>query len=122
MRTLCFTAIILPSLMLPLNASEHQIFYTAIIDGSKTINLNLVSSDAARDRDFDLDVVITVMKKDAVGTSLYVDRSRHLASVRCSAPAKIKTRKTDYLVDPAVSAGIDWKHDLWMFVCRPPMS
>jgi len=80
------------------------------------------SSDVARDRDFDVDVVITVMKKDSFGTSLFIDRSRHLASVRCGDPAKIKVRKTDYMVVPAVSAGIDWKHDLWMFVCRPPMS
>ena len=122
MRALISTAVIFSCLMLPSNASEHQIFYTASVEGHRTINLNLVSSDVARDRDFDVDVVITVMKKDAVGTSLYVDRSRHLASVRCGAPAKIKIRKIDYMVDPAVSAGIDWKHDLWMFVCRPPMS
>ena len=122
MRAHYFTAIIFSCLMLPASANEHQIFHTANIEGRKTINLNLVSSDVARDRDFDVDVVITVMEKDAFGASLYIDRSRHLASVRCSAPAKITIRKTDYMVDPAVSAGIDWKHDLWMFVCRPPIS
>lgn len=122
MRTTFFTAIMFSFLTFPANASEHHIFYSVSVEGHRTVNLNLVSSDIARDLDFDVDVVISAVEKDASGTSIYVDRSRHLASVRCGAPAKVKVRGTDYKVDSMLSAGIDWKHDLWISVCMSPMS
>lgn len=90
MRTTFFTAIMFSFLTFSANASEHHIFYSVSVEGHRTVNLNLVSSDIARDLDFDVDVVISAVEKDSSGTSVYVDRSRHLASVRCGAPAKVK--------------------------------
>jgi len=122
MRQTIFTAIVFSCLLIPANASENHIFYTASVEGLRTVNLNLVSSDVARDGDFDVDVVITVVEKDSTGNSLYVDRSRHSASIRCGAPALVKVSERNYNINSLLSAGIDWKHDLWLAVCMSPMS
>jgi hypothetical protein len=122
MRQLFFAAIMFSSLMLPASANEHQIFYTASVEGRRTVNLNLESIDVALDRDFDVDVVITMVEKDSTGISLYIDWSRHLASIRCGTPVIVKIKETNYKIDAALSAGIDWKHDLWATVCVTPMS
>jgi hypothetical protein len=122
MRQIIFTAIIFSGLMLPASASEDHIFYTASVEGLRTVNLNLVSSDIARDSDFDVDVVITVVEKDSTGNSLYIDWSRHSASIRCNAPALVKVSEKNYNINSVLPAGIEWKHDLWLAVCMSPMS
>jgi len=122
MRQIIFTTILFSCLMLPANVSENHIFYTASVEGLRTVNLNLVSSGVARDGDFDVDVVITVVEKDSTGNSLYIDWSRHSASIKCNAPALVKVSETNYNINLALSAGIDWKHDLWLAVCMSPMS
>jgi hypothetical protein len=73
MRMFFFPAIVFSYLTLPANATEHQIFHTARIDGHRTISLNLLSNDVARDRDFDIDVVITILEKNGTGKILYID-------------------------------------------------
>ena len=122
MRQIFFSAIMFSCLMLPVNAGENHIFYTASVEGLRTVNLNLLRSDVARDSDFDVDVVITVVEKDSTGNSLYVDRSEHSASIRCGAPALVKIRATSYNINSTLSTGIDWKHDLWSAVCMSPTS
>ncbi|MGJ8571925.1 MAG: hypothetical protein ACSHXI_14630 [Hoeflea sp.] len=122
MRQNFFTAIMFSCLLLPANASENHIFYTASAEGFQTVNLNLLSSEVARDSDFDVDVVISVVQKDSTGNSLYVDRSRHSASIRCGVPALVKVSERNYNINSMLSAGIDWKHDLWLAVCMSPMS
>ncbi|AKI03456.1 hypothetical protein IMCC20628_04790 (plasmid) [Hoeflea sp. IMCC20628] len=122
MRQIFFTTILFSCLVLPANANENHIFYTASAEGLRTVNLNLVSSGVASDGDFDVDVVISVVEKDSTGNSLYIDWSRHSASIRCNAPALVKVSETNYNINSALSAGIDWKHDLWLAVCMSPMS
>ena len=122
MRMFVIPAIVFSYLTLPANATEHQIFHTAHIDGHRTISLNLLSNDVARDRDFDIDVVITILEKNANGKILYIDWSRHLASIKCGAPAIVKVGGTNYNINYRDSAGVDWKRDLWAAICKTPMS
>ncbi|VVT00481.1 hypothetical protein [Hoeflea sp. EC-HK425] len=122
MRMFFFPAIVFSYLTLPANATEHQIFHTARIDGHRTISLNLLSNDVARDRDFDIDVVITILEKNVNGKIMYIDWSRHLASIKCGAPAIVKVGGTNYNIDYRDSAGVDWKRDLWAAICKTPMS
>jgi len=122
MRVFVFPAIVFCSLALTANATEHQIFHTARIDGHRTISLNLLSNDVARDRDFDIDVVITILEKNGTGKILYIDWSRHTASIRCGVPAIVKVGETNYNIDYRDPGGVDWKRDLWAVICKTPMS
>lgn len=122
MRPAICLALFLSSPAFASDEAKPGIFFTAHFGTGTTVSLRLAENSISRDAAFDFDVIINVSEADGTGTLLYSDHSRHLATVRCLGPATVRVGTVDYVIDGAQTPGEDWKHDLWAYLCTPPLS
>lgn len=105
------------------SAAEPQIFHQASFPDEMIVDLAMTSAPSAS-VGYDFDVWITVTEQLPSGKIAYRDASRHAAKVRCDPPVNVSIAGTDYPVLVALSSHIarDWKSDLWLSLCRQPVS
>jgi hypothetical protein len=105
------------------SATEPQIFHTAVFPDATTVDLAMVSAPSTN-AEYDFDVWITATERSPSGEIAYRDASRHAAKVRCDPPLNVSIGGNDYPVLIAVTSYLakDWKSDLWLTLCRQPLS
>ena len=104
--------------------AEPVLFHSQVFADQATVSLFL--SDPAPSGQFGGDVKVTVAlsRSDDQG-HIFADQGRHVATVRCAAPAKVTLRGRDFLIDDTLTAAgakADWKLSLWRAVCAAPLS
>lgn len=117
---------VLASVLIATNvsAAEPIIFYTAHFPDATVISLSLVGDSVSGDDDYDFDVLIGLTTTGPDGRLIYADPSKHPARVRCAAPAKIMVGAVEYSIGGTAlgSPPEDWKQELWLTVCKAPVS
>jgi|SynMetStandDraft_2_1070026.scaffolds.fasta_scaffold01755_5 hypothetical protein len=101
-------------------AQERQPFHIAQSNDNTIITLAIRMSQASVDLQYDFDVEVEVTK-DTVGTPIYVDDWLHLVRIRCRTPRAVKVGDALYSL-PTMPRPGDWKEDLWLTICLPPIS
>jgi len=106
------------------SASEPLIFHTSRFSDMTTVKLSLLSSKFSPGVGYDFSVTIGLTETHNDGRPAYRDRGKHLALVRCGAPASVFVGGVEYWIgDLASSLEADnWKLDLWRAVCAVPTS
>lgn len=104
-------------------AGEPQIFHKASFPDATIVDLAMTSAPSTSGG-YDFDVWITVTERLLSGEISYRDSSRHTAKVRCDPPVSVSIGGNDYPVVLGVTSHIagDWKSNLWLTLCRQPIS